>query len=97
LATTALELGTVSPTSEVSATASGSIQIQKTPPRQIIFRLPFQDFERIIAIMPQNDHRCLATLWRVTVEAGLHPQGPDLRPAKPKTKSVNRLSGKVVS
>jgi len=43
--------------------------------RQIIFRLLLADFGRMIGTMPKDDHRKLATLWRVTVESWLRRQG----------------------
>jgi len=43
--------------------------------RHIIFRLLFQDFERMIGTTPRHDRRRLATLWRVIVEAWFRPQG----------------------
>jgi hypothetical protein len=43
--------------------------------RQIIFRLLLEEFGRMIGSMPKDDHRRVATLWRVTVEAWLRRQG----------------------
>ena len=43
--------------------------------RQIIFRLLLEEFGRMIGNMPKDDHRRVATLWRVTVEAWLRRQG----------------------
>jgi hypothetical protein len=43
--------------------------------RQIIFRLLLEEFGRMIGSRPKDDHRRLATLWGVTVEAWLRRQG----------------------
>jgi len=43
--------------------------------RQIIFRLLLEDFGWMIGSRPKDDHRRVATLWRVTVEARLRRQG----------------------
>lgn len=42
---------------------------------QIIFWLLLAAFGYIIGSMPQDDHRRVATLWRVTVESWLRRQG----------------------
>jgi hypothetical protein len=43
--------------------------------RQTIFRLLLEEFGRMIGSMPKDDHRRVATLWRVTVESWLRRQG----------------------
>jgi hypothetical protein len=43
--------------------------------RQTIFRLLLAEFGRMIGTVPKEDHRKLATLWRVTVQSWLRRQG----------------------
>jgi transposase InsO family protein len=43
--------------------------------RQIIFRLLLSQFGRMIGTVPKDDHRKVATLWRVTLQAWLRRQG----------------------